>query len=298
MKKFSKGLTLSVAAGALLMVGASAQAQGMAQSSATMTATTAAPTQTPVAVTGRVLRYYVNRAGYVTAMDVQTADGVRMVRFMPSMAQRLTTTYPVGTDNVTVYVVGTPMGSRTRYDLVSVGPNMPAPSSMMMTTQSVSDVDWLRAEPYILAGAQGKRMSGELTGYVADPKSGEVLALVLDNRTLVRVPQENRLMAASSAPEGVTPLLKNSIVDYYGYPEAPRYGIISPYSERYVATGLSVNGRTVGPFGFGTVATSPRKGLLGFNLNLPGIIGGSAPETVEASNMGYYEYQVPATTVQ
>jgi hypothetical protein len=34
-----------------------------------------------------------DRSGYVTAMDVQTADGVQFVRFSPGMGSRLYTTY-------------------------------------------------------------------------------------------------------------------------------------------------------------------------------------------------------------
>ena len=36
-------------------------------------------------VSGTVLRYYTDAAGYVTAMDVQTANGVQMVTFAPGI---------------------------------------------------------------------------------------------------------------------------------------------------------------------------------------------------------------------
>jgi len=201
----------------------------------------------------------------------------------------LTGTYPVGSQ-ISAYATSSAMGSMTSYDLAGLGTDMPAPG-MMMSPMSVTDLDVLRSQPYIMLGAKSSRTLGKLTGYIPDPATGQVLALILDQNTVVRVPANNRLPQASPAPEGVTPLFKNADVVAYGYDEAPRYGSVSPFTKRIVATGISVNGRTLGPFGFGTVMPGKGGTLFGFNLNF---FGGSSPEEVQANNMGYSTYMAPA----
>ncbi len=246
---------------------------------------------TPTAVSGTVLRYYVDRAGFVSAMDVQAADGVKMLRFSPSMAQRLTATYPVGSQ-IDASFTSSGMGSMMNYDLAGLGKEMPSPSAMMMPT-NITDLDVLRAEPFIMLGAKTMGVSGKLTGYIPDPKTGQVLAIILDQNTLVRVPTNNRLPQASVAPEGVTPLFKNADVVAYGFQEAPRYGVVSPFSRRLVAQSIAVNGRALGAFGFGAMMPKSQKTLLNFNLNF---FGGASPREVEASNMGYSTYMMPGSS--
>jgi len=288
-----KTLSLGIAAGAISLCSISAQAQGTMDSTTTtttMTDTSAMPSMAPMQVSGTVERYYVDRAGFVTAMDVRTADGVRMIRFAPSMAQSLTAAYPVGS-TASVYVTSSMMGGMTRYDLAGMGTNMPAPTSMMMPMM-VSDLDVLKSEPYTLIGAKSMRVEGKLTGYITDPMRGEVLALILDDSTIVRVPRENRLVQASHAPEGITPLQRGAAVVAYGLPEAPRYGSLTPYAQRLIATGIAVNGRALGPLGFGRVMTSSKGTLLGFD------VAGSAdrtPEEVAAMNSGYMTYSTPGS---
>jgi len=250
---------------------------------------------TPTAVSGTVLRYYVDRSGFVSAMDVQTADGVRMVRFSPQMAQSLTTMYPVGA-TANVYVTSSMSRGMTNYYLAGMGTEMPAPGSMMMP-MTVTDLDVLKAEPFVMLGSKSMRVTGSLDGYIADDK-GEVLALILKNSmgsTLVRVPRENRLIAASNTPSSVVPLIRGASVVAYGMMEAPRYGVVSPYANRVVATGISVDGQTLGPLGFGRVMSGGKGTLLGFNVNLGGAVGGSSPEQVQAGNMGYSTYSMPAS---
>lgn len=314
MNNFCKTAALGLVAGALaLSTGAQAQTEGTMNNSTggtmsggTMSGGTMSggtmndgsmsggmnSMMTPMPVSGTVLRYYVDRAGFVSAMDVQAADGVKMVRFSPSMAQRLTGTYPVGSQ-ISAFVTSSGMGSMMSYDLAGTGTEMPSPAMMMMPS-TVSDLDVLRSSPYIQMGAKSMRIAGKLTGYVPDPNTGEVLAIILDNTTLVRVPQNNRLLQASPAPEGVTPLFKKADVVAYGYDESPRYGVVSPYGKRIVATGIAVDGRAVGPFGFGTISPANKKTLLNFNLNF---FGGSSPREVEASSMGYSAYMAPGDTM-
>lgn len=292
-----KTLSLGAAAGAMSLC-TSAHAQTMPMESTTTTTTTtttpmamdSSSMMTPMAVSGEVLRYYVDRAGFVTAMDVRAADGIKMVRFSPSMAQSLTAMYPVGS-TAAVYVTSSMMGSATRYDLAGMGAEMPAPTSMMMPMM-VSDVDILRSQPYTTIGAKSTRYSGTLSGYIADPMNGEILALVLDNKTLIRVPRENRLVQASMAPEGIVPLVKGAAVVAYGLPEAPRYGSVSPYETRAIGTGIAVNGRALGPLGFGKMLMTKNSSLLGFNLFGS---GNMTPEETNAMGMGYMPYMAPGS---
>lgn len=293
-----KTLSLGVAAGAMSLCSvANAQtpmdSAPMDSTTTTTTTTTmdsSSSMMTPMAVSGTVLRYYVDRAGFVTAMDVQAADGIKMIRFSPSMAQNLTAMYPVNS-TASVYVTSSMMGGMTRYDLAGMGAEMPSPTSMMMPMM-VSDVDILRSEPYTTIGARPTRYTGTLSGFITDPMNGEVLALVLDDKTAIRVPRENRLVQASMAPEGIVPLVRGAKVVAYGLPEAPRYGAVSPFQTRVIGTGIAVNGRALGPLGFGKMMMSKNSSLLGFNL-----FGGAnmTPEETNAMGMGYRTYSTPGS---
>jgi len=134
----------------------------------------------PMVATGTVLRYYTDRSGYVTAMDVQTAEGVRMVRFSPGMGQRLYSTYPVG-GQITGMVQPSMMGSMQRLDLVALGDTPPAAG--MMTPYMASDIELLRSQPFIQAGSKLVQFKGRLKSVVPDDR-GEILALVLDKTNM------------------------------------------------------------------------------------------------------------------
>jgi len=287
---FLKTLTLGVAAGAIALSTTEVKAQEgatMAPPNVGMTASGLAP----MPVSGTVQRYYVDRTGFVTAMDVQTADGVRMVRFSPSMASNLTSMYPVGS-TASVFVTSSGSGSSTRYDLAGTGSTMPAPSAMYQPMM-VSDIDVLKAEPYVMIGAKSQLYTGKVTGAITAPKTGEVLAIILDDKTMLRVPREFRHVPASAAPEGVTPLFKGSYVAAYGVPEAPRYGSVSPFAERVAATSISVNGHPLGALGFGQLAADKTDTLFGFNIPFFG--GGTPIDTnLSATEQGYTPYMAPA----
>ena len=293
LKKLTIGTTMTA-----LALAASTGAQAMddmpmnnsgTMMNGTMDSTMAMPTMTPTLVSGTVQNYYVDRAGYVSAMDVMTADGVRMVRFSPSMAQRVTALYPVGS-SASVYVTSRMMGTMTSYDLAGVGPEMPTPSSMMMPSD-IDPIDVLKAVPYIQLGAKEMGVKGKISGYIADPKNGEVLGIVLDDKTLVRIPAQNRLVQASTSPTGITPLFAGADVAVRGYEESPLYGVVSPFEKRIAASSISVNGMPLGPLGFGKIMSS-RKPLLGFNINF---LGGKAPKDLSMStnSMGYTTYTMP-----
>jgi len=315
-KKFSAGrFTCAVAAGLVAFAPVAANAQDTTSSTTTTTTSTTTMSgdmsMQPMAMTGTVLRYYVDRAGYVTAMDVQTAEGVQFVRFSPGMGQRLYTQYPVGS-NANFYVMGSPT---TRLDVVS----MTAPAAgMTLMPYMTTDVQALDSEPYIMAGAKMVTMSGSLKNIIAN-EMGEVVGLVLGvksaaaaaedtgavtdkpldkavtdtmmnnmaNDILVRVPREVRQIAPGYAGTNrVTPFFKGSNVEVTGYPEAPRFGVLSSYHNRIAATALVVNGRAVGALGVPLMNVKDSATL--FKVDL-----GSTTRTAEetrAMGMGYSVY--------
>lgn len=281
---------------------------------------------TPTMVTGTVLRYYSDRSGYVTAMDVQTADGVRFVRFSPGMGQRLYSTYPVG-GTATVYVAqSSGMMSPT---VVGVGGTMPSPGMMSMSNVP-SDVDMLDSEPYIMSGAKLVTVRGSLRDVITNDQ-GEVVGLVIkDNSvkdtmkasgmmdasasgsgsmsgssmgsgsmgmmpgmTLIRVPREFRQIAPGySGTDRVTPLFRGADVEVTGYPEAPRYGVLSTFGNRIAARALVVNARAVGAVGIQRMAKGSN--ALFRNVNIGG--AGRSAEEMRAAGMGYSTYGGSDTT--
>jgi len=280
----------------------------------TTTTTTTTTTATPTMVTGTVLRYYSDRSGYVTAMDVQTADGVKFVRFSPGMGQRLYTTYPVG-GTATVYVA--PSAGLTAPTVVGVGDTMPSPGMMSMASVP-SDVDVLDSEPYIVSGTKLVKVRGSLRDIITNDQ-GEVVGLVikdsspedtmeasgmsatssstgatlatpmLPGMTLVRVPREFRQIAPGyRGTERVTPLFKGADVEVTGYPEAPRYGVLSTFGGRIAARALVVNARQVGSIGIQRMI--PGKRTLFNNVNIGG--AGQSAEELRAAGMGYSTYSV------
>jgi len=301
-----------------------AQAQDTMTSSTTTTTTTTTTSAAPVQVTGTVLRYYVDRSGYVTAADIQTANGIEFVRFAPGMGQRLYTTAPVG-GTATVYVTGTPYMGATRWDVVSVGSTMPSPNMVMMPAPS--DIDLLQGQAQIMNGAKQVEISGTLRDTITDER-GEVLGLILEDTevsandrrmmmtsmginpdatmmttsigmpanglTLVRVPREVRNVAPGYAgTERVTPLFRGSDVTVVGYPEAPRYGVLSAYENRIAASALVVNSRQVGAIGIQRMAPSKRTLLSRVNIG-----GGTATaEEIRANQQGYTVYSQTTTPV-
>jgi hypothetical protein len=243
--------------------------------------TTTVVSAEPMLATGSVVRYYVDRSGFVTAMDIQTADGVQMVHFAPNMGQRLYTTYPVG-GNINVWVTPSSMGTG-HWNAVGVGQNRPV---TFMDAYNVSAVDLLEAEPYILTGAKMTTIRGQLSRMIVN-ENGEVLGLVLDNQAVVRVPRELRQIAPGYAgSERITPLFKGANVMATGYPEAPRYGVLSPYGSRLIATTITVNGRAVGALGVPQMSSEQEKAL--FKADIGGAT--MSNEELAAMGMGYSVY--------
>jgi len=279
-KKNSVGqLVCGMAVGAMALAPMAVQAQDTVFTDTTVVASPM-PAE-PTMATGSVVRYYVDRSGFVTAMDIQTADGVQMVHFAPNMGQRLYNTYPVG-GNISVWVSPSGMGTG-HWNAVGLGATRP---TSFMDPYTVSAVDVLEAEPYILTGAKMVEVNGKLSRMIVNDM-GEVLGLVLDNQTVVRVPRELRQISPGHAgSDRITPLFKGAVVRALGYPEAPRYGVLSPYGSRIIASTITVNGRGVGALGVPQMTTEQSKALLKAD------IGGStmSNEEMSAMGMGYQVY--------
>lgn len=272
-------------------VGAMALAPVAVQAQDTMAGTTMSGGMSatePTLAQGSVVRYYVDRSGYVTAMDIQTANGVQMVHFAPNMGQRLYTTYPVG-GNISVWV--TPSGLGTgHWNAVGVGENRPV---TFMDPYNVSAVDLLQAEPYILAGAKMTTIRGNLSRMIVS-NTGEVLGLVLDNQAVIRVPRELRQIAPGYAgSDRITPLFRGATVMATGYPEAPRYGVLSPYGSRLIANTITVNGRAVGALGVPLMSSEEERAV--FSADIAGTT--MSNEELAAMNMGYQVYNPTGATM-
>lgn len=283
----SKYLLGGVAAGVLALSPVAAQAQDTAMAgSSTMTDTMGSE---PTLVTGTVENYWIDRAGFVSAMTVSTAGGSQTIRFSPSKGQTMYNNFPVGS-TINVWVSPHMMGNSAVggvWEARGVGTDRP---SVWMPVNTTSDFDWLAATPYVNAGATERQYSGTLRGVVTDPR-GDVLALALDTengRALVRVPAELRQIARGHiGSERVVPLIKGADVVVLGTPESPRLGQLSPYSRRIAANTISVNGQHAGAIGIQMLPMRQRRALLGFDI---GGIDNRNMKDRNAANMGYTIY--------
>ena len=283
----SKYLLGGMAVGALALSPFAVQAQEMTTTT-TMTTTTMPASAEPMLVTGTVQNYWVDRAGFVSAMTVKTDGGVQTVRFSPSKAQTLYTAFPVGS---TINVWVTPVASMRAmtWDARGVGTDKPA---VWMPVNMTSDFDWLNASPYVTAGATNMNYSGKLKGVVINQR-GDVIALAIDTdngRALVRVPAELRQIARGhiGGSDRVASLFKNSDIDVNGMMEAPRLGNLSPYAMRIAANTIKVNGKNAGAIGIQMLPPAQRRGLLGFDIG--GIFGNGSMKDSDAGSMGYTVY--------
>lgn len=285
----SKYVMCGVAATAFAAMPVATPAQTMTTTTTT-TVTTAAPVVEPVLINGTVVRYYVDATGYVTAADVQTTEGVRMVRFPANRASYLYTNAPIGG---TTYLWVTPNASnQNEWHVVGYGQPRPAYWWNPVTTTGLG---WLKAEPYIMAGAREIKTSGRLRGVVTDD-NGEILALVVNTdsgHNLVRVPPELRQIAPDhTGDRRVTPLFRNAVVEVVGTPEATRVGGLMGYSHTIAANSIRIDGDTVGAIGLPARKIDDSGSL--FDWNFGGNDNMSADE-LRAYDMGYRTY-VPITT--
>ena len=274
----------------------------------------------PTAITGKVVRYYYDQSGYVTAMDIDTGSGIQLVQFTAEMGQELYGTYPIGS-NVSVYATASSEMGATSYDLVSIGASAPAPGSWMgWRAHHINDIDLLESTPYLVAGEKEVVLHGRLTRLIAN-RNGEVIGMILDKvwihdpnhevawreaslapdgesdwahdsgrlhgPVLVRVPPElrNNVNGSTNGTERITPMFKSAPVTVVGYLEAPHLGSVSRFHARVAAEAITVNHRSVGIVGFARM--EPGTETL-FNWDIGGNI--SSTDQMRASHMGYTIY--------
>jgi len=199
-------LTLGAALSALALA-PMAQAQSTATSSSTTTTTTGTMSGTtgsmsggmsgtggmsggmsgstsaqPMMVTGRVNNYWTDASGFVTAVDIQTANGPAVVNFAPGMGNRMMQTYPIGS-TANVWVQGSMPGGTQRWDMVGMGDRMPA--SGFWPVMPSTGVDLLTGGAFMDAGAERVTVDGKLRRVVVD-KMGQVVGLVVETEAIYR----------------------------------------------------------------------------------------------------------------
>lgn len=282
----AKYLWSGVAVGAVALSPLAAVSQETVVTTRTTTTVTTVE-QEPTQVTGTVHGYWLDRSGYVTAMSVDTPSGTEIIRFSPSQARRLYTDYPSGS---TVTIWATPGTGKYKYwNARGIGAERP---TVWYPVNTTSDFDWLSATPYITADATETTVSGKLRGVVIDDR-GDVLALALDSangQVLVRVPAELRQMARGYiGTDRVAPLIKGSDVRVHGIAEAPRWGVLTPFSERIAADTIAINGKSAGAIGIQMLPAEERNALLGWNIG--GLNRGDSMIDVQAGRLGYGPYQ-------
>jgi hypothetical protein len=329
-KQTLKGcLTLGAALGVVALTQPAQAADTTSSSSSSM-----AMSSQPMMVTGKVNNYWTDPSGYVTGVDIQTANGPAVVHFVPGMGNMLMQTYPIGS-TANMWAQGSMQGGTQQWDLVGVGDKMPAAGFWPVMSQS--GIDIAEDTPMIVNGAQRVTVEGKLRRVVVN-QMGQVIGLAVEtgmitggttlnhlgrtargdmmwqssgsmgggavaggtsggamaggatggNWTLVRVGPEYRPAPSHGNMMRVTPLMVGDDIMATGYLEAPRYGALSPYSQRLISSAIVVNGQTVGLEGFPTMSTKD-KPLFGFNINLP-LITGKTPDTMQVVPGGYEVY--------
>jgi len=309
-------LTLGAALGVVTLAQV-AQAQ-TSSSSSTSTSMSSSMSSQPMMVSGKVNNYWTDASGYVTGVDIQTANGPAVVHFVPGMGNRLMQTYPIGS-TANLWVQGSMQGGTQHWDLVGMGDKMPAAGFWPVMDSSGLDIanDW----PLVMTGAERVTIEGKLRRVAVD-KMGQVIGLVLDttmasrgtpttrlgslvrgdtiwqsdamggstggNWSLVRVGPEYRSAPHHGDMRRVTPLMVGDEILATGYMEAPRYGALSPYSQRLIASAIVVNGQTVGQEGFPTMKLQEPT-VFGFDFNIP-FLTGKAPDTLQVVPGGYEVY--------
>lgn len=216
------------------------------------------PSSPPIQVSGTVEKYYTDLSGYVTALDLNsTAGGVHKVRFAPSWAKRLLRDYPVGS-TLDAWVVEHNDYDRPLSDLVSIGAERP---NRFLTDDFHTGTERLQSREWVWKDAGTERVTGSLDKVLVSPR-GEVLALVLKDGTLVRVPPtvKHQEQGAQGSKE-VAQLFPGAQVTAWGPQVWHARGDVSIYGQRVATNGLSINGKTVGAIGIQNLA--PNSSLLG-----------------------------------
>jgi polyisoprenoid-binding protein YceI len=219
----------------------------------------------PVRLNGMVQRHYTDRAGFVSAIELEPLvdaspndaspnDAPPLVRFHPGLGQELSMNNPVDSEAM-LWVRENRQRARPHWDFLAwqKGSSMPRFGKPYLE----SDTDWLKAQPYIAPGAQYQTIKGQLQRTIVGD-SGEVLGLLLrgadGNETLVIVPPEMRHI--TTVPVSA-PLTTGAQVVATGWPVAPRSGSVSMYDNYIAATAVVINGKSAGASTFSQTLTPP-----------------------------------------
>jgi hypothetical protein len=213
-------------------------------------ATTATMSSPPIQISGTVEKYYTDRSGLVTALDLNaTAGGVHKIRFAPSWARRLLDDHPVGS-TLNGWVEKSDDGTS---NLVSIGADRP---DRFLTNDFHTGAERLKSRAWVWKDAGTETVTGELNKVIVD-FNGEVLALELKDGTLVRVPRtvKNQEQGAHGS-KGVAQLFKGAEVTAWGPQVWHARGDVSIYGQRIASDGLSINGKTVSAIGIQNLSTN------------------------------------------
>ncbi len=142
----------------------------------------------PTMVTGKVNNYWTDASGYVTGVDIQTANGPAVVHFVPGMGNMLMQTYPVGS-TANVWVQGSMMDGTQHWDLVGVGDKMPAAG--FWPVMSMSGLDIAEDSPMIVNGAERVSVEGKLRRVVTN-QMGQVIGIAVETSTISKGATINR----------------------------------------------------------------------------------------------------------
>lgn len=234
-----------------------------------------APSSPPIQVSGTVEKYFTDQSGLVTALDLNsTTGGVHRVRFAPSWARRLLDNYPVGS-TLDGWVVEHNDYNRPLSDLVSIGAERP---NRFVTDAFHTGDERLDSRAWIWKDAATERVTGSLDHIIVNTK-GEVLALVLKDGSLVRVPREVKHQERGArGSKHVAQLFPGAEVTAWGPQVWHARGDVSIYGQRVASNGLSINGKTVSAIGIQNMETNST-------------LFGSAFTTVHNTDGGYSPFE-------
>lgn len=215
----------------------------------------------PILLTGIVQRYYADRSGFATAMELKMADGMSsFIRFAPNMGQYLIQTYPIGS-NAALWTRENPQPTESKsateqWNLIGWGRSVPVKGFQPPYLES--EMNWLEARPWVVEGTPFTTVRGRLHHLVIGDH-GEVAALALTSLTttpshpdiLVTVPPEMRQGPPTTSADLPT-FLPGTLIEARGLPIFPRPGAVSTYTLHLAASTIALNGKSATPLTFAT----------------------------------------------
>lgn len=141
-------------------------------------------TMSSMAVSGTILRHYIDKNGAVTAMDVKTATGVVQVRFSPAIpaSQRPQDTYKLG-GMANLTAMG--MMGMAKYDPDASKESNMGVVMMKGNTTGAAPIGGLKVAG--INGDMGKNMAGGMTGMAGMPGMGASLMMMAADGKMMAV---------------------------------------------------------------------------------------------------------------